>query len=191
MFKYLLLVILVLGVIGFVWYKKKPMNDEEMYDSFLKLVKKSFNKILIHVTDIPKIGKKTLVRLDNIDDLVDICEQVKKPIYYIEDSVKKTCDFILLNKDEYCIYTLKVNEFVESLFDKYYLEEQVKSRKENTKILEDLDKTTIIKIDDGSSFKVSPLRDRDLRKIREKEFLEDLKKDVLPKLKEDNKEEVL
>lgn len=182
--KYIFILALVIGgwfLAKFVLDKKRPVNDDDMYYGFLKEIKKAFNNILIDVTDVPEIGNRILVKLNNIDDLVDISETARKPIYYIDND--KTCDFILLHDDEYCVYTLKATEDLVSVFDKYYVEYERKNKKENTKILEDLDKTTIIKIQDGSSFKVSPLKERDLRKAKEKEFLENMKDELLPKLK--------
>ncbi len=181
--KYFLILMVVIGIIIIIYNKKKKQSitDEEKYINFLKTINKAFNNVLICVNDIPKLKNKTLVRLNHIDDLVDISEKVKKPIFYIEGN--ESCDFILLNKEEYCIYTLKVNEEVESSFDKYYKSYVEENENNNTKILEDLDKTTIIKISDGSSFKVSPLKEKDIREMKEKEFLKSLKEEMLPKLK--------
>lgn len=181
-----IIIALVVGTIvavKFIKDKKKPKTNEEMYKAFLKEINNAFNNILIDITYIPEIGERTLVRLNNIDDLVDISETIRKPIYYIEN--KSTCDFILLNNDEYCLYTLKAEETKTSEFDKYYKEYEENNKKGDANLLEDLSKTTIIKIPNGSSFKVSPLKERDIREQKEKEFFQAMRKEFLPKLKDD------
>lgn len=164
MIKYIIIIFIIVFIVGYVMVSKQPMSEMEYYSRFLKVIKKSFNNILISITYIPDIDNKTLVRLNNIDDIVDISLRIKKPIYYIEDE-NKSCDFILINNDEYCIYTLKLNENIISIFDEYYEIYSEVNKKENTKLLEDIDKTTIIKIHDGSSFKVSPMKESNNKKL--------------------------
>lgn len=179
MIKFVIILVFIILIALYFIRKKKNIKVDDKYDSFLKTIKKAFNNVLVRVNDVPRIENKILIRLNHIDDLVDICEMVKKPIYYIEDNENKTCDFILLNNDEYCLYTLKENDNKNSLFDKYYLNEQDKHGKINNKILEDLDKTTIIKLQNGDSFKVSPLKNRDLKKLNRKEFLANIDSEIL------------
>lgn len=179
------IVVTVLGVIALVYFTK-PKTEEAMYTAFLKKIKKAFLTILISSAEIPNLSDKTIVKVSSIDDLVDISENVRKPIYYVED--ENACDFILFHNDQACVYTLKMYEESTSKLEEYLKDLEEKKKKEekktDTTILEDLEKTTIIKITDGSLFKVSPLKDKDIREEKEKKFLEDLRNDVLPKLKE-------
>ncbi len=156
---YIGLAILVIIICLIAFNKLRPKSDEVMYEKFMKKIFQAFDKILINVTDIPKLDKKTLVRLNHIDDLVDISERVRKPIYYFE--VENACDFMLLNDNEYCIYTLRANDNYKSKFDNYLLDYAKNNNIDNSKMLENLSDTAIIKIEDGA-FKVTRINHEDL-----------------------------
>lgn len=160
--KKIFIVAITIGLIAIILYfvnKNKNLTDEEMYDNYLRKIKRAFRKLLISISDIPDINKKSVIKINHIDDLVDISLRVKKPIYYIEKD-NRTCDFILIDDKEYNIYTLKVNEDLSSSFDEYIKELEKKKKKINLNMFEELEKTTIIRIPNGDTFKISPLKKR-------------------------------
>ena len=54
-------------------------------------------------------------------------------------------------------------------------------KKKNQHILDGIERTTIIKLDNMKSYKVSPIREKDVNEAKEKSFLEKLKREYLPK----------
>lgn len=155
----MLITVTLIVMILYAIKKHGNMSEEDMYDEYLRKIKKAFKKLLISISDVPDINKKALIKINHIDDLVDISLRIKKPIYYIEKN-NRTCDFILIDNKEYNIYTLKVNEDLSSSFDEYIKELEKKKKKINLNMFEDLEKTTIIKIPNGDTFKISPLKKR-------------------------------
>ncbi len=157
-----------------------PKSDVDLYYDFLKKIKKAFLSIIVSSEKIPDIKGKTIVYVSTIDDLVDISEKVRKPIYYIEGDY--TCDFILLHENEANVYILKANDELTSKFEEYIKEqEELEKNIKNSKILEDIYKTTIIEIPDGSLYKVSPIKNKEKREEKKKNVLDSLQ---LPKMKQ-------
>lgn len=185
-YTFVVLAITMVIVVLLALFGSNSMTPEESYHEFLKKILKVFNRILVKSETIPDIKNKTIIVLSNIDDLVDVQIEVRKPIYYIRDI--DACDFVLLNENEVCTFTLKVSGDITSPLEKLIKEyEKVDPKKKDTSILEGLEKTTIIKISNGASYKVSPLKDKDIREAKDRALLESIREEYFPKLKKDTK----
>ena len=56
---------------------------------------------------------KNIIRVTNLEDLMDAQLELRKPIYYMIEG-EDSCSFVLLDNTEACIYILKKNDEVES-----------------------------------------------------------------------------
>lgn len=151
-------------------------DENKVYDSYLKEILKTFDSILINVTEVPDISGKNVININSIEDLVDAQIEIRKPIYYYLDI--NSCTFMIIEDNQLCLYVLRKNDSVVAVIDGIIKEEinkkQIKMENErkamekdnnDSSILDDIDKTTIIKF--GSrSFRVSPIRDIELPKRR-------------------------
>ena len=141
---------------------KSPKN---IYEKNLGEIIKTYEPILVDVEKIPNLEVKNIVIASSFEKMVDIQYELKKPILYKKSL--NSSSFFLLDTEVVYIYTIKVDKDSFSPVDDIVasIEMQNKKRRKDKKILDDIDKTTIIKLDDFREFKVSPVRKRDVSKI--------------------------
>ena len=107
-----------------------------------------------------KLEKENIVQVKTFESLLTAQEELKKPILYFAE--KEANHFILNDETEMLIFTMKLNE-EESEFEKEiqkYLETKNKKNKKKKRILNDLDNTTIIKLEDDKFYKISPMKNK-------------------------------
>ena len=142
-------------------------TPENVYDKTLKNLIKTYEPILVDVEKIPELDVKNIIITSAFEKMVDVQYELKKPIFY--KTSPNSCSFILLDTDIAYIFILRVNEDSFSPLDDVILsfEMDAKKRKKDKKILEDIEKTTIIRLDDFREYKISPVRKRDVSNIEE------------------------
>lgn len=160
-------------------------DEKSIYLSSLKRFLKTYDSVLIDSENLPELRGKNILMVTNASDLIDAQVELRKPIYYKRDL--DSCSFVLIDNKEACVYVMKVNESVvspiEIRIDELLKEsEQLKTNKKS--LLENIDRTTIIKLDNMKSYKISPVRDGVKPEEKNKSFMERLRKDFLPKLKD-------
>ena len=161
-------------------------NPKSIYDNELKEIVKTFEPILVDVEKIPDLQVKNLIIVSSFEKMIDIQYELKKPILY-KNSLN-SCAFFLLDTDIVYVFVLRVNEDSFSPVDDVIasIEMDNKKRRKDKKILDDIDKTTIIKLDDFREFKVSPVRKKDLTIIEETNIEYDEAKEELKTLVVEN-----
>lgn len=148
-------------------------DEKAVYKSNLKSILKTYDVILVKVDNIPEFDLKTVAYANSIDDLLNAQIEVRKPIYYYLD--ESCCSFILIDEKITLIYVLKQNDNSESTLINFINENTPHKKKEKKlKEIEDLDKTTVIELND-KLFKISPVRNK--KKIEATGIIE------LPKIK--------
>ena len=158
-------------------------SEESIYNSKLRQILKTYDSILVKSKNLPKLDEKNIIRVDSIEDLVDAQVEIRKPIYYQEQT--ESCAFILLDNKEACIYILKLNNDVLSPIEIVLNELDIKHKQAQNKdeivadeLLKDIDKTTIVRVNKGKYVKVSPIRKNKEKKEEQKE---EPKKEETPK----------
>ena len=141
-------------------------SDEAQYKSKLRQILRTYDSILVKSKNLPKLDNLNIIRVDTIEDLVDAQMEIRKPIYYQEQT--ESCAFVLLDNMTACFYTLKVNDAVLCPLEITINELDI-INKNNQKALEEdipedllseIERTTIIRLKKGKYVKVSPLRNR-------------------------------
>lgn len=171
---------LLLGIILII-YIKSSRSEDSIYLSSLKYILKTFDSVLVNSEKLPDLKDRNLIKVVSFDDIIDAQLEIRKPIYYKEE--EGCCSFILLDDKEACYYILKRNDDVIAPLEVIInqVEEDKKNGSVNHSILDDIEKTTIIKLENNKTYKVSPVGSKDKKEIKEgKESLED----ILPKLKQ-------
>ena len=158
-------------------------TPESIYNKILREIIKTYDSILVDVAKIPEMDVKTVINVSSFEKLLDVQYELKKPIFY-KMSIN-SCSFLLIDSEIAYVFVLRISEDSFSPLDDIIaeVERDAKKRKEAKKILDNIEKTTIIKLDDLRKYKVSPIREKDLKKIKETEFFNQLAEDLLPKLK--------
>lgn len=146
----------VILLITTITYALNTRNEEAIYNSTLKKVLNNYDAILVESHNFPDLKGKNIIKVTNMDDLVDAQIEIRKPIYYMIEG-EDSCSFVLLDNSEACIYILKQNENVTSPLE-LIINEYEKHNDIDASLLEDIERTTIIKLNNMKSFKVSPYK---------------------------------
>lgn len=186
-----------------VIYYNETRDNSAIYRNKLKRIINSFDSILVKSEKIPDMRKHSIIKVASIEDLVYAQMVIKKPIYFYEE--EKSCSFILIDDKEICVYILKSN--IEDITTTEILIEEIRNEPEivdiDHSILDDIDNTTIIKLDNHKSYKVSPIRPKkteyikditqvlDVVNYKNAELKEDYFIEIEPKKKKDKKEEIV
>ena len=106
----LVLSVITIALIIFIMFeiKKIRMNDNKKYDYTLKKMLKIYNPVLVETKNFPDIKDKSILKVGDMDDLLNAQYEIKKPIYYIksEDSTV----FYILDNDVILVCFIKKNE---------------------------------------------------------------------------------
>lgn len=161
----LFMVCFVLCVMFFIFsvtYISYNKNEIESYESNVSNILRLYKSILVKTNNYPDLLEKNIIRVDNIEDLIDAQLEIRKPIYYVKQV--QTCSFILIDNDEALVYIMKRNEDVVSALDIIIKDiEIIKKQEERRKnisddLLSDIDKTTVVKLSETRKFRVSPVK---------------------------------
>lgn len=175
----LCLIMLVLFVINLI----NNRDEDSKYESELKNILKTYDAVLIESENLPNLEKRNIIKVSSIENLIDAQVEIRKPIYYKKEF--DSCTFILLDDKEACIYSIKRNDSIIVPIDNIIEENELNSKKiSKEEFLSGIENTTIISMD-NKKYKISPVRDNHEKTIvNDKEFLQMLKDEYLPKLKE-------
>ena len=176
LFSYSIIVmpIIIILTIYLITYIYENRDEQSIYKSKLKRALKNYDAILVESQRFPDLKGKNIIRVTNMDDLIDAQIEIRKPIYYMIEN-ETSCSFVLLDTNEACVYILKQNEEVTSPLELIIaeLEKKKNHKDDDSSLLEDIEKTTIIKLK-NKTLKVSPYRKN---KDEKKEDSKEKKKD--------------
>ena len=99
------LTLAVIALISLILYIKNTRSDEAIYRSEFKNILKCYDAILISSANLPKLDGRNIIKVTNIEELVDAQMEIRKPIYYKAE--EKYCSFVLLDQNEACFFVLK------------------------------------------------------------------------------------
>ena len=135
-------VLLFIYLITIFFDKKTP---ESVYNKILRDLIKTYDSILVDVEKIPDLDVKNVINVSSFEKLLDVQYELKKPIFY-KMSIN-SCSFILLDSEIAYVFVLRVSEDSFSPLDEIIaaIESDSKKRKEAQKILDNIEKTKIIK----------------------------------------------
>ena len=147
--------------------RKEKVTPEISYNLELKNLIKTYETVLVDTDKIPELNEKNIVITSSFEKLVDVQYVIKKPILYKRSY--KSCSFILIDSEMAYIYILRETEDSFSPLDRIVskIEMDNKKRSKEKKLLDDIDKTTIIKLDNEKEYKVSPVRKKTFNNIGE------------------------
>ena len=113
LFDYLIVLsVITIALIIFIMLeiKKLNMDENKKYMYLLKKVLKVYNPILVETKNFPDINGKSILKVGNMDDLINAQYEIKKPIYYIKGD--ESTVFYMLDNDVILVYFIKKNESV-------------------------------------------------------------------------------
>jgi len=187
LFSYFIVVTAILFIltIYLITYILENKDEESIYKSKLKKALKNYDAILVESQKFPELKGKNIIKVTNLDDLIDAQIEIRKPIYYMIEN-ETSCSFVLLDTNEACVYILKQNEEIVSPLEQIIEEyEKKKNGDDDSSLLEDIEKTTIIKLK-NKTLKVSPYRKNKDEKSIGKEEKDSSEKKTNKKNKEED-----
>ena len=156
------LVLLFMGVT----YIIDNSSPERIYSSNIKEILNTFDSVLVKSNNLPSLEGRNIIILESIDDLVDAQLEIRKPICYLKQN--ESCSFMLFDEKEIYICIEKLNDEVVSPVEIEL--ENIKTKVKNSdeidsSMIRDIDKTTIVKLSNKKSYKVSPIRESNDRVV--------------------------
>lgn len=162
--------------VALIIYIVNTRNEEAIYRTNLKKILSYYDAVLVQSYNFPNLKGKNIIKITNIEDLIDAQIEIRKPIYYMIEG-EDSCSFVLLDNNEACVFILKQNEQVESPLE-LIMAEYEKHNDIDESLLEDIEKTTIIKLNGMKSFKVSPYKKKTNSNIENNSDYQELDKNV-------------
>lgn len=157
------LIVLSISLSSFIirtLWKSNIKNSSIKYLTELKHILKTYDSVMVESKKLPSLKDKNIIMINNIEDLIDAQTELRKPIYYFKQT--DTCSFTLFDQEQALIYILKENEELISPIEIELREMQIRDKKNNIdeEILEQISRTTIVKLPNNKSYKISPVRKR-------------------------------
>ena len=149
-------IVLCLALILINMKKKEKISN---FQSKMRNIWKIYDAIMVNTKTLPDLSDRNVVKVVSIENLIDAQIGIRKPIYY-KDYIT-SCAYVLLGEKEACVLIMKENPDVICPYE-IIVENGLKGNNEKDidhKLLDNIDKTTVIKIDDNKELKVSPIRD--------------------------------
>ena len=157
-------------IIQELMYRFTGDTKEEKYETKLKKILKTYDSVLVETRKVPVIDSEKVILVNSLDDLIDAQLELRKMIYYFKQS--DNCSFVLFDQNQANIFILKSNEEVISPLEIEINNNKIKNKNKNDideETLNEIDKTTIIKLPNDKAYKISPVRKKDdIKKSREK-----------------------
>lgn len=153
-------------------------NPEKVYEKTVRDILNTYDSVLVKSNSVPNFEDRNIIQVMSIDDLIDAQLEIRKPICYMKQT--ESCSFALLDDREAYVYVEKLNQDVESPIEIEI--KALKTRKKNEKeidaeILKEIEKTTIVKLSNMKSYKISPVRQKK-KQIEVLEWLDDPEDDI-------------
>lgn len=145
--------------LAFIFINMTKKGKISNFQSKMRNIWKVYDAIMVNTKTLPDLSDRNVVKVVSIENLIDAQMGIRKPIFY-KDYVT-SCAYVLLGDKEACVLVMKENPDVICPYE-IIIENSLKNIAEKDidhKLLDNIDKTTVIKIDDNKELKVSPIRD--------------------------------
>ena len=155
-------------------YRFTGDTKEEKYETKLKKILKTYDSVLVATRTVPVIDTEKVILVNSLDDLIDAQLELRKMIYYFKQS--DNCSFVLFDQNQANIFILKSNEEVISPLEIEINNNKIKNKNKNKndideETLNEIDKTTIIKLPNDKAYKISPVRKQKKSNLKKDKFL--------------------
>lgn len=161
-------------IIQELMYRFTGDTKEEKYETKLKKILKTYDSVLVETRKVPVIDSEKVILVNSLDDLIDAQLELRKMIYYFKQS--DNCSFVLFDQNQANIFILKSNEEVISPLEIEINNNKIKNKNKNKndideETLNEIDKTTIIKLPNDKAYKISPVRKQKKSNLKKDKFL--------------------
>lgn len=134
-------------------------DPTKVYESNIKNILNTFDSILVKSNSVPKLIGRNIILVEEMDDMIDAQLEIRKPICYYKQT--ESCSFVLLDDKEAYVYVEKLSPDVVSPVEIEINDIKLKQKNSedlDSEMLKDIEKTTIVKLSNKKSYKVSPIK---------------------------------
>ncbi|MBO5530693.1 MAG: hypothetical protein J5970_04770 [Bacilli bacterium] len=134
-------------------------DNETIYKRKINKILKIYNSSIVKINNDFELTNSNIVKSKNVEDLFELSDELNIPIVFVEED--KASIFILQYGKDILYYILKIDENVDSKFEKEINEFKKKNNDEKNKekeLLSNIDKTTIIQLKNNKFYKVKPVK---------------------------------
>lgn len=89
------------------------LKKESLYMRKLKKILTTYDSIIVNIEKMPSLSEMNVVKVTNFEELVDAQGEVRLPINYKEDKLKREAKFILVRNNLAWVYILKEDDLRE------------------------------------------------------------------------------
>lgn len=157
-------VFIVFGILSL-----RSKNPEKNYEGTVSDILNTYDSILVKSNSVPNFEGRNIVEVVSFDDLIDAQLEIRKPICYMKQT--ESCSFCLLDEKEAYVYIEKLNDQVVSPVEIEIKEMKIKNKNKedvDAEMLRNIEKTTVVKLSNKKSYKVSPIRKKDGEEEKDK-----------------------
>ena len=94
------------------WCIWKMMPKQSAYERRLNGILKEYDRAIAVTDNVPSLRGMEVIDIDSFEELLDVKDNIGKPILFNEDKSSMTSKFIILNQKEAYIYTLSGYDLV-------------------------------------------------------------------------------
>ncbi|MBE6145077.1 MAG: hypothetical protein E7171_00485 [Firmicutes bacterium] len=184
---YVVGVLLGIDIIVLFIYHNNTKTSDSIFKSKIRNIINTYDSILVKVDILPDLSDKDIVYISKFEELINAQGETKKPIFY--SVTEKTAAFVLIDNNLVCYSIIKENDsFIDPIESKLMtINAKRKVKDVDESILADLDKTTIIKLPNIGSYKVSPIRKKEEQTKVEQPITKEPKEEPKTEYKEEVK----
>jgi len=91
-------------------------KNKSKFEKEVEKILKPYFYLLVEMEDMPNLSEKEIVNTQSFKDILNVCKIIKKPIYYV--AKKNSYNFVLFDKKNNYLYTIKNTDQVSSILDK-------------------------------------------------------------------------
>lgn len=114
-------VLIVSGIILFIYYLSLSVkvlklifaiyNNQNKYQVKLNKILSDYNQVIVKVSNLPNIKEKTILDVENFDDLLDVQGELREPILFKETIPNQESKFLITKDDRVFRYNMKYTDF--------------------------------------------------------------------------------
>ena len=152
----LIITLILFCYLIFITFKKNDENS--IYQREIKRIFRTYDSILVYSDSNYKLNDQEIVIVNKLEDIVKVSEALNLPILVINE--KDSCIFICEEGICNLVYIKKKNNSIISKYEEIIIK-RIKDSKNNVdskQILKDIEKTTLIKLKNNKTYKVSPVK---------------------------------
>ena len=100
------LVLFILTIFTIIKLIKYLEKFENAYDRYINKILRGYDRLIVNVKTAPKLRDYNIIQVENFEELIDVRDNVKEPIRYLEISKHKKCKFYIINNKDLYLFTV-------------------------------------------------------------------------------------